>query len=56
AEWAATTWQILASQGQRLLKDGKTLETPQENLDELTAQANNFAQTQLPCLKALAIA
>ncbi|MDO9461510.1 MAG: methyltransferase regulatory domain-containing protein [Alphaproteobacteria bacterium] len=56
AEWAATTWQILASQGQRILKDGKTLETPQENLDELTVQANNFAQTQLPCLKALAIA
>lgn len=56
AEWAAATWQILAAQGQRILKDGKTLETPQENLDELTAQANQFSETQLPCLKALGIA
>lgn len=56
AEWAEVTWQILAAQGQRILKEGKTLETPQENLDELTAQAKTFSETQIPSLKSLAIA
>jgi len=56
AEWAEVTWQILASQGQRILKDGVALESPQANLDELTGQAASFAETTLPCLKALGIA
>lgn len=56
AEWVAATLQILAAQGQRILKEGKTLETPQDNLDELTAQAQTFSDTLLPCLKFLAIA
>lgn len=55
-EWAAFTWSILAAQGQRLLKDGKTLESEADNLAELTAQANTFAGKQLPILKALQIA
>jgi len=56
AEWAAYTWDILSSQGQMILKDGQTLKTPQENLEELTTQAKAFADKQLPCLKALGIA
>ena len=56
AEWAALTWQILLAQGQKLVKEGKTLETPDENLAELTTQANAFADKQLPILKALQIA
>jgi ABC-type glycerol-3-phosphate transport system substrate-binding protein len=36
AEWAQFVWQILSAQGQKLVKDGKTLETPEENLAELT--------------------
>lgn len=56
AEWAQATWQILAAQGQKLLKEGKALETDQENLAELTAQAQTFADKQLPILKALQIA
>ncbi|NLZ10604.1 MAG: methyltransferase, partial [Alcaligenaceae bacterium] len=56
AEWAAFAWNVLAMQGQRLLKDGKALETPEENLAELTAQATEFADKQLPVLKALQIA
>jgi hypothetical protein len=56
AEWADVTWQILASQGQRILKDGATLDSPQANLDELTVQANSFAEVQLPSLKSLGIA
>jgi SAM-dependent methyltransferase len=55
SEWAHATWQILAAQGQKLLKEGKTLETEQENLAELTAQAQTFADKQLPILKALQI-
>lgn len=55
-EWADVTWQILASQGQRILKDGVALESSQANLDELTVQAKNFADSQIPSLKALGIA
>lgn len=56
AEWAQSVWQILAVQGQKLLKGGKPLETPEENIAELTSQAQSFADKQLPILKALQIA
>jgi SAM-dependent methyltransferase len=56
ADWAKDAWAILSAQGQRLLKEGKTLETAEENLAELTAQAKEFADKQLPILKALQIA
>jgi hypothetical protein len=55
-EWAQAAWQILAAQGQKLVKDGKALETPEQNIAELTAQANVFAEKQLPILKALQVA
>lgn len=55
ADWAQFTLQILTAQGQKILKEGKTLETPDENLAELTSQANAFASKQLPILKALQI-
>lgn len=56
SEWAAFAWQVLQGQGQTLLKDGKALATPEENLTELTAQANEFAERRLPILKVLQIA
>lgn len=56
AEWAHFVWQTIAAQGQKLVKEGKTLETAEENLAELTAQATTFAEKQLPILKALQIA
>jgi hypothetical protein len=56
AEWAEFVWQVLNQQGQRIVKEGKTLETAEENLAELTAQANTFAEKQLPILKGLGIA
>jgi SAM-dependent methyltransferase len=56
AEWAQFAWQLLSVQGQKLLKDGKTMETPEENLKELTSQAQTFADKALPVLKALQIA
>lgn len=56
AEWAKAAWQILAAQNQKLVKEGKTLESAEENLAELTAQAQTFAEKQLPVLKVLGIA
>lgn len=56
AEWAAFVWQMLAAQGQKILKDGKALETAEENLAELTTEAETFATKQLPILKALQMA
>ncbi len=56
ADWAQFVWQILVSQGQKIIKEGKTLETPEENLAELSTQAQTFAEKQLPILKALQIA
>lgn len=55
-DWAQYAWNILAMQGQRLVKEGRTLETAQDNLAELTAQASAFAEKQLPIFKALHIA
>ena len=55
AEWAAFVWQLLAAQNQKIVKEGKTLETAEENLAELTAQAQPFAEKQLPILQALQI-
>lgn len=54
-EWAQYVWDTLAVQGQKIVKEGKALETPAENLTELKEQANTFAQKQLPILKALQI-
>jgi hypothetical protein len=54
--WAQATWQLISPQGQRVRKEGKRLETTEENLAELTAQAQAFAEKRLPILKALEIA
>jgi hypothetical protein len=55
-DWAVFVWEILASQGQKILKEGKPLDTPEEHMAELTTQANDFAVKQLPIFKALQIA
>jgi hypothetical protein len=54
-EWANFVWEILRNQNQLIIKDGKTIETPDGNIAELTAQATVFAEKQLPILKALGI-
>jgi SAM-dependent methyltransferase len=56
SEWASFVWQILGAQGQKILKDGKVLETAEENVAELAEQANTFNEKHLPILKALQIA
>jgi SAM-dependent methyltransferase len=55
-EWAGFVEQILASQGQKIIKEGKPLETAEGQLAELTLQANEFALKSLPIYKALQIA
>jgi hypothetical protein len=55
-DWAAHTWNIVAVQGQRLLKDGKPIESLEDNLAELKQQATSFATNQLPILQALGVA
>ena len=55
-DWASMAWQLLSAQGQRLIKDGQALESAEENLAELTRQAQAFAEQRLPLLKALQIA
>jgi hypothetical protein len=55
-EWAIFVAQILAAQGEKIVKDGKPLETAEEQLAELVNQANEFYEKQLPILKALQIA
>jgi SAM-dependent methyltransferase len=54
-DWAKEVWSVLSSQNQRLLKEGKTLDSAEDNLNELTRQAKEFADKRLPILKALEI-
>lgn len=55
-EWAQFAWQLLSAQGQKLVKEGRTIESTEGNLGELTAQAKAFAEKRLPVLKALGVA
>ncbi|MGA3000770.1 MAG: class I SAM-dependent methyltransferase [Acetobacteraceae bacterium] len=55
ADQAGFAWQLLADQGHRVLKDGVPLVTPEENITELTAQANQFAVSRTPILRAVGI-
>ena len=55
-DWAQFAWSVLASQNQRLLKEGVTIESADENLKELTEQAERFETNRLPIMKALQIA
>ena len=54
-DWAVFVAQILAAQGQKIVKEGKPLETAEEQLAEITAQAQDFATKQLPIMKALQV-
>jgi SAM-dependent methyltransferase len=54
-DWAQAAWTLLAFQNQRLLKDGKAIETAEGNLTELTRQAQEFESKRLSILKALQV-
>jgi predicted methyltransferase family protein len=55
-ELARFAQELMAAQGQWVIKEGKPLETPEENLAELTRQAREFAEMPLAVLTALQIA
>ena len=52
---AASAWKIISRQGQRLIHEGKTLQSPEENLAHMERLAEDFLKTQLPLFKALLI-
>ena len=52
---ARNVWQVLFEQGERLVEDGKTLETEAENIAALSKQASLFLTERLPILKSLQI-
>lgn len=49
-------WNILNAQGQRLVKDGAAIESPEENIGELRARLSEFEEKRLPVLQQLGIA
>jgi SAM-dependent methyltransferase len=55
SEWGQMAWDLLAAQGQRIIKDGKAVESAEDNLAELQSQAKAFAEKRLPVLKALQV-
>ena len=52
---AKETWNLLSSQGERLIQNGKVLESDEENLDELKSMAEKFLNERVSILKALQI-
>jgi hypothetical protein len=50
-DWGKRAWAALSSQNQRVLKDGKPVESPEDNLAELTRQANEWQESKLPVLR-----
>jgi SAM-dependent methyltransferase len=56
AAWASFVWNLLQAQGQRLLKEGKPLQTPEDNLTELKDQAQAFAAKALLVLQGVGVA
>jgi len=55
SEWVQATWEILQKQGQKLQKQGKTINTDEENIAELNLQAKIFNDKKLSLIKALQI-
>jgi SAM-dependent methyltransferase len=49
-------WEVLVSQGQRIIKDERTLESIDENLAELRERFASFSQSRLAVLKQMGIA
>lgn len=52
---AQLAWNVINGQGQKVLRDGKPLETAEENLAELNQLACEFWDKRIPVLKALGI-
>ena len=55
SEWVSHAWAFLKPNNQKLMKEGQTLETEEENLEELKRLSKNFQSTGLPFLTALKV-
>ena len=55
ADPAQFVWNILGPQGQRLIRDGKTLEAAEDNLAQLRTDYETFVAKRLPVLAKLGI-
>ena len=53
--WADMAWKNLSLNNQKIMKDGKPLDSEEENKEELKKQALEFSETKLPLLKALRV-
>lgn len=53
---AAFAWKLLSAQGQALIKEGKRLESEEENLTELRSRAATFVDEAVPILERLGVA
>ena len=51
----AFAWRHISAQGKKLVRDGVRLEDEQDNLDELSLQAQRFFVERLPVLQALQV-
>lgn len=56
AQWAEYAWMVISAQGQKLMREGKTIESPEDNLAELGKSAQEFASKLMPILKTLTVA
>ena len=54
-EWAQYAWDVIREQGQRITKDGSTLEGTEENVRELADRATEFAEKRFVLLRALQV-
>lgn len=54
-DWARNAWEALRVQDQKLVRDGKVLESSEENLSELLEQARMFKMKRLSILKTLQV-
>ena len=54
-EWVPYVWHVLKSQGQSILKEGKSIESEEDNIKELGERATKFASERLSLFKALDI-
>jgi SAM-dependent methyltransferase len=52
---AERAWKALQRMGHRMMKDGKPIESPEENLAQLRAAANEFLDRTVPNLKRIGV-
>ena len=54
-EWARFAWDVLKANGRRIVREGKPLETDEENLTAMRQDAKHFADRRLEMLQALQV-